>query len=173
MATVDADVRAPALRGAVVALRPASPGARTRYGGLVTRAIAAVIDLAAINLVALVAGGVVWLVLSLFPIAEDTQATLGVVGSGLFAVWWIVYFVGFWTTTGITPGNYAMRIRVVRVDGARLHVGRALLRLLAALVGLLLLGVGYVPILLNDRRRGLHDVLGGTVVIEWESETGR
>jgi uncharacterized RDD family membrane protein YckC len=40
----------------------------------------------------------------------------------------------------------------------------ALVRLLGMLLGLVLL-LGYLPILVNDRRRGLHDAMAGTVVI--------
>jgi uncharacterized RDD family membrane protein YckC len=177
MATADASARVMAERGAEASLRPGPRAAVAReagdgspYSGLVTRTIAVAVDLAAINVVALVAGGVVTLSLSLFPISASTQSTMGAVGAALFAVWWIVYFVGFWITTGVTLGNYVMRIRVVREDGARLHLGRALLRVLGAVLGLPLF-VGYVPILLNDRRRGLQDVLGGTVVINQQRGT--
>jgi uncharacterized RDD family membrane protein YckC len=72
--------------------------------------------------------------------------------------------VVFWTSTGQTPGNRVMQIRVLRADGGRLRPRHALVRLLGMLLGLVLL-LGYLPILVNDRRRGLHDAMAGTVVV--------
>jgi uncharacterized RDD family membrane protein YckC len=86
------------------------------------------------------------------------------VGGVLFVIWTLVYFTTFWTTTGQTPGSRAMRIRVVRADGSRLRPRHALVRLVGMVVGLFLL-LGYLPILVTDRRRGLHDVMAGTVVV--------
>jgi uncharacterized RDD family membrane protein YckC len=135
------------------------------YAGLVTRAIAAAIDALLIDLAALFVAAVVALVLSIFPITDDTKTLLAVVGGGVFAIWVVAYFVTFWTTTGQTPGDRVMQIRVVREDGTTLGPWRAALRLTGAVVGLVFL-LGYVPILLNDRRRALHDWMAGTVVIE-------
>ena len=46
----------------------------------------------------------------------------------------------------------------------RLKPWRAAIRLAGAVIGLILF-LGYVPILLNDRRRALHDWMAGTVVV--------
>jgi uncharacterized RDD family membrane protein YckC len=135
------------------------------YAGLVTRAIAAAIDALLIDLAALFVAAVVALVLSIFPIAHDTKTLLAVIGGVLFAVWVIAYFVTFWSTTGQTPGDRVMHIQVLREDGQTLGPWHAALRLVGAVVGLIFL-LGYIPILLNDRRRALHDWMAGTVVIE-------
>lgn len=134
------------------------------YGGLVTRAIAAAIDALLINLAALAVAAVVALVLSIFPTPHDTKTLLAAIGAVLFAVWVAAYFVTFWTTAGQTPGDRVMRVVVLREDGGRLRPWRALLRLAGAVLGLVLF-LGYVPILLNARRRALHDWMAGTVVI--------
>jgi uncharacterized RDD family membrane protein YckC len=135
------------------------------YAGLVTRAIAAAIDALLIDLAALFVAAVVALVLSIFPVARDTKTLLAVIGGVLFAVWVIAYFVTFWTTTGQTPGDRVMHIQVLREDGQTLGPWHAALRLFGAVVGLIFF-LGYIPILLNDRRRALHDWMAGTVVIE-------
>ena len=134
------------------------------YGGLVTRAIAAAVDALLINLAALAVAAVVALVLSIFPVGGDMKKLLAAIGGVLFGIWVVTYFVTFWTTTGQTPGDRVMHVEVLREDGSRLKPLRALLRLVVAGLGLVLF-VGYVPILLNDRRRGLHDRAAGTVVI--------
>src|SRR3954453_15607421 len=134
------------------------------YGGLVTRALAAAVDSAIINAVALGVAAVIALVLSIFPVGHDTKTLLAAVGGVIFAIWAIAYFVAFWTGAGQTVGDRLMRIRVVRTDGSSLRPARALLRLVGAVLGLFLF-LGYVPILLTDRRRAFHDWLADTVVI--------
>jgi uncharacterized RDD family membrane protein YckC len=141
-----------------------------RYGGLVTRAIAAAIDALVIDLVALFVAAVVALILSIFPVTDDTKTVLAVIGGGLFVVWVVGYFVTFWTTTGQTPGDRVMRIQVLREDGGTLRPWRAALRLAAAVAGLVFL-IGYIPILLNDRRRAVHDWVADTVVINQPNTT--
>jgi uncharacterized RDD family membrane protein YckC len=134
------------------------------YGGLVTRAIAAAIDALVIDLAALFVAAVVALVLSIFPVTHDTKTLLAVLGGVLFGVWVVAYFVTCWTTTGQTPGDRIMHLVVMREDGTRLRPARAFLRLVGAVLGLVFL-LGYIPILLNDRRRALHDWMAGTVVV--------
>ncbi|HKP89239.1 MAG TPA: RDD family protein [Thermoleophilaceae bacterium] len=133
------------------------------YAGLVTRTIAFAIDAAIVNLVALVVAAVVALVVSLFPISDGARDVMVVVGGAAFVVWTLAYFTVFWTTTGETPGNRLMRLRVQRVDGSALRPRHALLRLIGMLISFPLLW-GYLPILVNERRRGVHDALAGTVV---------
>jgi uncharacterized RDD family membrane protein YckC len=72
----------------------------------------------------------------------------------------------FWSTTGETPGNRLLQIRVCRADdGAMLSPGGAALRFGALILAALPLFAGFVPILLDDRRRGVQDMLAGTVVV--------
>jgi uncharacterized RDD family membrane protein YckC len=135
------------------------------YSGLVTRALGGAVDALVIDVIALFVAAVVALVLSIFPVPHDTKTVLAIVGGVLFAVWVVAYFVTFWSTTGQTPGDRVMHIQVVRENGGALKPWRAALRLAGAVIGLILF-VGYIPILLNDRRRALHDWMAGTVVIE-------
>ena len=136
------------------------------YIGLVTRTIAFVLDGAIIYAVAVLAGGGIGLVLSLFHISDQAKNVLAVVGAVLFVLWAAAYFVAFWSATGETPGNRLMRIRVVTADGQRLKPSRALLRCVGLLLSALLLFAGYLMILFDGRRRALHDRLARTVVIE-------
>jgi uncharacterized RDD family membrane protein YckC len=139
--------------------------ARGDYAGFVTRTIAFALDAALINVIAITVAATVTLVLSLFPVSHDLHNAALVAGGILFVVWTVAYFTTFWTATGETPGNRAMRIQVVRADGAALRPRHALLRLVAMVAALPLLW-GYLPILVNDRRRGVHDALAGTVVLQ-------
>jgi len=151
-----------------VAARAVSPrrsiAADYGYGGLITRTLGAAIDALLINLAALAVAAVVALVLSIFPVPHEKKQVLAAIGGVLFAVWVVAYFVTFWSTTGQTPGDHVMRVAVRREDGRSLSPWRALWRLVGAVVGLVLF-LGYVPILLNQRRRAFHDWMAGTVVI--------
>jgi uncharacterized RDD family membrane protein YckC len=137
----------------------------TDYQGLVTRAIAFVVDAAIINLIALLVGVGVGLALSILSISDTAETVLLACGAGAFAVWTVAYFAVFWSTTGQTPGNRLMRIRVCCDDGAGLSVRRSLLRFGALVLAALPLFAGFLPVLVDDRRRGLHDMLAGTVVV--------
>jgi uncharacterized RDD family membrane protein YckC len=141
------------------------PVADPGHAGFVTRTIAFAIDAALIDLAGLAVGAVVALVLSILPVSQDVRTVAVAVGGVAFVLWAIAYFTIFWTATGETPGNRAMRIRVMRVDGGPLRVRHALVRLAGMVIGLPLF-VGYWPILVTDRRRGLHDAMAGTVVMD-------
>jgi uncharacterized RDD family membrane protein YckC len=140
------------------------------YGGLITRTLGAAIDALLINLAALAVAAVVALVLSIFPVPHEKKQVLAAIGGVLFAVWVVAYFVTFWSTTGQTPGDRVMRVAVRRENGGQLKPLRALWRLVGAVVGLVLF-LGYIPILLNRRRRALHDWMAGTVVINQPNVT--
>lgn len=135
-----------------------------RYEGLVTRSIAFAIDATVINVTAIVVAGVVALGLSVLSLPDSVGTVLLAVGGALFVAWCIGYFVVFWSTTGQTPGDRLMRIRVCLADGRTLSAGRAFLRLVYLTLAAIPLLAGFVPILFDDRRRGVHDMLAGTVV---------
>ena len=142
--------------------RPAAPV----YEGLVTRAIAFAVDAAIIDLIALVVGVGVGLALSILSISDNLQTVLLACGAAAFAVWTVAYFAVFWSTTGQTPGNRLMHIRVCdRDDDAVLSARRSLLRFGALVLAALPLFAGFLPILVDDRRRGVHDMLAGTIVV--------
>jgi uncharacterized RDD family membrane protein YckC len=139
-----------------------------RYEGLVTRSIAFAIDAAIIDLIAIVVAAGVALSLSVLSVPKDSVDTiLIVVGGALFLAWSVGYFVTFWSTTGQTPGSRVMRITVRTADdGDVLGPGRAAIRFAGLVLAAIPLLAGFVPILFDQRRRGLQDMLAGTVVVE-------
>jgi uncharacterized RDD family membrane protein YckC len=139
-----------------------------RYEGLVTRSIAFAIDAAIIDLVAIVVAGGVALALSVLSVQKDSVDTiLIVVGGAAFLAWSVGYFVTFWSTTGQTPGSRLMRITVrTDDDGDVLRPRRAAIRFVGLVLAAIPLLAGFLPILFDARRRGLHDMLAGTVVVE-------
>jgi uncharacterized RDD family membrane protein YckC len=133
------------------------------YAGLVTRAIAIVIDALLIDVTALAVTGAVLLLESVFGPSRDHHVLAIVAGGALFFVWVACYFVTFWTTTGQTPGSRVMQIRLARADLGHVGTGRALARLAGMVVSMPLLW-GYLPILWTARRRTAFDLMAGTVV---------
>jgi uncharacterized RDD family membrane protein YckC len=58
------------------------------------------------------------------------------------------------------------RIRIVRWDGGRVGVARAVHRYLLAWLSLAALGAGFIWALFDRDRQFLHDRLAGTAIVE-------
>jgi uncharacterized RDD family membrane protein YckC len=136
----------------------------------VTRGLAFGLDAAVINAVAILTTAVVTLTFSVVSVPEGLKTAAAAAGAVLYVIWTVGYFATFWATTGQTPGNRVLRIRVRAASGGPLRPRRALLRFAGLTLAALPLFAGFLLILVDDRRRGLHDRLAGTVVIEAEEE---
>ena len=73
------------------------------------------------------------------------------------------YNVGFWMMSGQTPGKRVLGVRVIRTDGTRLRLGNALRRQVGYWISSIFY-LGFLWILFDNRRQGLHDKIAGTVV---------
>lgn len=65
-----------------------------------------------------------------------------------------------------SPGKILIGIRVTDTQGRPIGAGRALLRNLSKLIGLLTLGLGFLSGFLDKRQQCLHDKVAGTLVIK-------
>jgi uncharacterized RDD family membrane protein YckC len=134
------------------------------YAGIVTRAIAFVIDALIINTALIVLSACVALVLSVL-VPEFEAGTAGIAaGFGAWGLFAAAYFIGFWTLTGQTAGMRVLGLRVTDGSGARLRPGRAVIRVAGMWLAALPLMAGYALILFDRRRQGLHDKLARTFV---------
>jgi uncharacterized RDD family membrane protein YckC len=150
---------------------PAAAAETPTYQGLVTRTIAFTLDAVVINLVALAVGGAVGLAASVLDLPSGVQDALIAAGGVAWLVWSSGYFVVFWATTGQTPGDRLLRIRVCDADDfTSLRPRRAFLRLIYLTLAAIPLFAGFLPILFDDRRRGVHDMLAGSVVVGTDQE---
>jgi len=136
------------------------------YVGLVTRVVAFALDAAIVNGAAVATGAAVSLFLSVVSVPHAVRTALVAIGGVAYVVWTVGYFVTFWATTGQTPGSRVLRIRVRPSGGGRLPPRRALLRFIGLTLAAIPLFAGFLPILIDDRRRGLQDWLARTVVVE-------
>ena len=147
---------------------------RGQHAGFASRFIAFVFD-SAISI------GVFMLVLSAASFAASVltgssihwnRADLWVVLA--FFGWEFFYYAYFWTASGKTPGMTLLGVQVVGRDGSNVGTQRGLVRTLAFPLSFLLLGLGFVGILLSRDRRALHDSIAGTeVVYAWDARAAR
>jgi uncharacterized RDD family membrane protein YckC len=136
---------------------------RPIYGGIATRALALAAD-AGVTLVFFMAiVGTAALIASLVGGLRPEW----LVGALLASGWTLIagtYFVLFWSTTGQTPGMRLLRVRVQRPTGDPPSIGRSLVRLVGLVLAIAPMFAGFIPVLFTERRRGLPDILAGTVV---------
>ena len=137
---------------------------RLAPAGIATRGTALAMDAAFANLIFLVLGALIGLVTSLVGDLRPQWLVALLAAAG----WTLIvggYFTLFWSTTGQTPGMRMMRLRVVTYAGGRVHFFRALIRLGGLVLAIIPLGAGFLPVLFDDRRRALQDLLARTLVI--------
>jgi uncharacterized RDD family membrane protein YckC len=144
---------------------------RAPFAGIATRAAALGIDasviLVAFATLAALAGVIASLVGGLRP------AWLAgiLLGSGLTLLAG-GYFVVFWSGAGQTPGMSLLHLRVRGRTGRPPSFGRAVVRAFGTLIAIVPFFAGYVPVLFDERRRGLPDFLAGTEVVYDDDTSG-
>ena len=137
---------------------------RVPYAGLATRALALAVDVAIINVIVLAGAAVIGLVGSLVgDLHLDTFGRLVAAAAWGLAVG--AYFVLFWSTVGQTPAMRMMDIRVRRAGSTDPpSLWRSFVRLIGLGLAIIPFFAGFLPVLVDDRRRGIHDMMAGTVV---------
>jgi uncharacterized RDD family membrane protein YckC len=78
----------------------------------------------------------------------------------------LVYHIAFWAWKGTTIGGIICQLRVVRVDGTPLRFVDALVRGLASLFSIAVLGLGCFWILKDPENQSWHDKVAGTYVVK-------
>lgn len=150
---------------------------RGQYAGFISRLIAFGIDIAIITIILLVMTWLANAVLTLFNFNQILGMELmqKLAWSGVLALLFSAsYFIFFWTLAGQTPGKTLMGLRIVTTDGKSLSFGRSVRRFLGYILSIFAMWLGFLWILLDNRRQGWHDKIAGTLVIyAWEARTVR
>ncbi|HTP21160.1 MAG TPA: RDD family protein [Solirubrobacteraceae bacterium] len=148
-----------------------TPGADTgeterHYTGIVARTLAFTLDAGLIIIPAFIVeiGGS--LIVTVAHLPRSWRSAMVAVGAVAFALWAMLYFVVFWSTTGQTPGARIMEFRVVPNEGDKLTPWRAVVRAVGLVLAAIPLFAGYLPVAFGRRRRGLQDYLARTSVID-------
>lgn len=166
------------------------PSLRGNYAGFVTRSIAFSIDLLLVATVQITILLLVRLLLDFFGLdqlakaifepSETTNVSLfittirwmfAILGSGfLFAA----YVILSWLLVDKTVGHALLGLRVLRTNGQPLTIGPAVRRVLGYYVSFLALFLGFLWILVDDRRQGWHDKMADTIVVyDWDARLGK
>lgn len=135
-----------------------------RFAGLSARAPALVLDALLAQLCFLVLVGSLALLAALVPHLREPAFAF----SGAGVAWLIaetIYFAGFWSTIGQTPGMRLLGVRVRARGGGPPSLPRAVLRFAGLLLAALPLGAGFLTVLFDKRRRALQDLIAGTTVV--------
>jgi len=91
-----------------------------------------------------------------------------------YFAWGFIYFAHWWGLNGRTVGGALFGLQVLTDEGGDVSGRRAIGRTLALPLSFLILCLGFLGILLGDRRRALHDVIAGTVVVyAWDARAAR
>jgi uncharacterized RDD family membrane protein YckC len=140
------------------------PVAAAPFAGIATRALAFAIDVALVIVIYASLSALIAVASSL--VGELRPAWLAglLLGAGLTLVAGI-YFVTFWSGAGQTPGMRLLGLRLWGPHGDPPSLVRSLVRSVGTAIAIIPLFAGYLPVLFDDRRRGLADFLAGTVVV--------
>lgn len=134
------------------------------YGGFATRAVALMLDALLVAIAYLTGVALIGLVVAMVG-RPPTWVDGTLIGVAWFAVQ-IVYFAGGWWLAGTTLGMALLGLRVVGPGGVRLGPARAVVRLIGLWLSIALLFLGFLPVLVDRRRRALQDFLAHTLVLD-------
>jgi uncharacterized RDD family membrane protein YckC len=128
----------------------AGPAPGVVYGGFWIRLVAWIIDAIILGVVQGILAGA---------LGQTTGQSI----SGLIS---IVYFIGMWGYNGQTIGMMPFNMRVVRnTDGGKITWVNAILRFIGLIVSFVAIFIGVIWVAFDSRKRGWHDMIGGTVVV--------
>ena len=137
-----------------------------RSGGFWIRVLAYIVDSIIIWVVYFIIALVIGF--DMDAMMEQGDETAGMMGSaiGLLNVLiWFLYSVGFISSKlQATPGKLLVGVKVTDEQGQRVGVLRALGRELSKIISGVILMIGYIMVAFTDRKRGLHDMIAGTLV---------
>jgi uncharacterized RDD family membrane protein YckC len=168
-------------------IQPSNSNLQGQYAGFVSRMLAILVDLLLVIVTLIVVGLTAQLIIRFFNldtffsnIISDLEERFNLVGftirllTGLGSFYFIffLYYITLHTVAGgITIGKALMGLRVVRMDGVPLSVGRSTRRYVTFILAALPFFLGLFWVIWDDRRQGWHDKLSNTCVIyDWPAQ---
>jgi uncharacterized RDD family membrane protein YckC len=141
--------------------RPAGPD-HVAYGGFWIRVLAYIID----GILLTIVYGIVARLLGI-DIFESDWRHYDPMGNLLsLVISWLYFALLESSERGATVGKMAMGLRVVTSDGRRLSFMNATGRYFAKILSAIILFIGFIMVAFTDKKRGLHDMIAGTLVIK-------
>ena len=168
-------------------IQPSDSNLQGQYAGFVSRMLAILVDLLLVIVTLIVVGLTIQLIFRFLNldtffsnIVSDLEERFNLVGSvvrlltglGSFYFIFFMYYVTLHTVAGgITIGKALMGLRVVRMDGVPLNIGRSTRRYVTFILATLPFFLGLFWVIWDDRRQGWHDKLSNTCVIyDWPAQ---
>ena len=145
-------------------------GQPTGYGGFWIRVVAYLIDAILLNIAFGIIGSIIGI--SLIP-ADPTHMDpmeyieqAGRLQLVALVVTWLYFALMESSARGATVGKMVVGLRVVDEQGSRISFLRATGRFFAKVLSGLILFIGYLMVAFTERKRGLHDIIAGTLVVK-------
>ena len=142
--------------------QPSGP-ADVAYGGFWIRVVAYLIDAILLSIAFYIIG----VVSGLNMMATDYEHYHPTSNLLSLVIGWLYFALMESSERGATVGKMAMNLRVVTDKGQRLSFLNATGRYFAKFVSALILGIGFLMVAFTERKRGLHDMIAGTLVIKY------
>jgi uncharacterized RDD family membrane protein YckC len=137
--------------------------------GIITRGLAAVIDLLVVLLImSALYGGLILVRLVYSPAAFSLPALNAVFSTLVTFLVAVLYLTGCWTVSGSTAGAVTMGLRVVGRRSQRVRLPVALLRA----IGCVLFPIGLLWVVVDRQRRSLQDIVFRTRVVYSQPPAG-
>jgi uncharacterized RDD family membrane protein YckC len=144
------------------------------YAGSVSRFLAYAVDLGTSTVVFTLALAGVAFVIQVVTSHRVTWTRSDTLVGVLFVVWQFFYFGYSWAVASRSFGMYVLGLRVVRADGTEITPRQGVLRALVFPLSFLLLGLGFIGILVQHEHRALHDLIARTAVVyAWDARAAR
>jgi len=141
--------------------RPIGPE-HVAYGGFWIRVVAYIIDAILLTIVC----GVLDRLLGIDIFVSDWEHYDPLASLVSLVIGWLYFALLESSERGATVGKMAMGLRVVTSDGQRLSFMNATGRYFAKILSAIILCIGFIMIAFTDKKRGLHDMIAGTLVIK-------
>ena len=159
---------------------PYAPAPVSPYGGFWIRFLAFFIDQIILGIVAAPLYFIMVLP-RIIPIIQDAHESgepspemiASIVGTALTSGF--IVLIGAWLYDALltsspwqgTVGKKILRLKVTDEAGNRIGFGRATGRFVGKVLSQMIAYIGYIMIAFTDRKRGLHDILAGTLVMKY------
>ena len=146
------------------------------YAGFISRLLAFSIDIIIIVVVLIFTGWLLTTMSTFFQlqILESISTFFQIWVTSIIVILFSAgYYIFFWTLVGRTPGKLLLGLRVISRNGRPITFWQALRRYVGYFLSAIAIYIGYLWILIDNRRQGWHDKLAGTyVVYDWDAHAG-
>lgn len=150
--------------------RPPAAGTPVGYGGFWLRVVAYIIDAIILNIGLGIVGAILGIsLIPADPARMDPAAAMSQMGTFqaiAVVASWLYFSLMESSPRGATVGKMVVGLRVVDEHGQRISFLRATGRFFAKIISALILLIGYLMVAFTDRKRGLHDIMAGTLVVK-------